>query len=285
MSQEKQEFDYEAFVEEARAEAPRFVRSERVGDVVTITLTDPASMNALSPSLMVGLNDALRAALDARGVRAVVLTGEGAFCAGGDLRMMRDVAHPMLREASVGAPGIWQWIRHQFGGVVRQLHQSDKAVVSAVVGPAAGVGMAFVLASDQVFAAHDASFLLAFSRLGLVPEVGTSWRLVRQLGHAKTLELFLRRTPLDGAEMVALGLANQALPAQDVLPAAQAWAAHVAKLPPHLFPMTKTLLRQAASMSFEQALAMEEFAEPLCFTTGAHQQAVNHLLQHGFGGR
>ena len=67
------------------------------------------------------------------------------------------------------------------------------------------------------------------------------------------------------------------------LGAAQAWAAQVAALPPHLFPMTKTLLRQAASMTFEQALAMEEFAEPLCFTTGAHQSAVARFLDNGFG--
>ena len=117
----------------------------------------------------------------------------------------------------------------------------------------------------------------AFGKIGLVPEVGTSWLLTRRLGYQRAYGLLVRGRPLTGAEAMAAGLANELVGHDDLLPAALQWCERVTRLPDHVPAMTKTILRQAADLSWEQAIALEEFAEPMCFTTEGHRAGVAAL--------
>jgi 2-(1,2-epoxy-1,2-dihydrophenyl)acetyl-CoA isomerase len=112
---------------------------------------------------------------------------------GGDLRMMLD-GNRAIRDAEDPADTAdpWRWIRRQFGGVVRAIASTDKLFVAAINGPAAGVGVAFALACDVIIASERAVLVSAFGRLGLVPEVGTSWLLTRRLGYHGPMEYYLR---------------------------------------------------------------------------------------------
>ena len=269
---------YAETVQEARPAGNELVLVEREGAHAVVTLNDPEKLNPLSAPLTVRLRETLTELAADESLRAVVLTGaDPAFSAGGDLRLMRDTAHPMLSGGG-GAPEIWRWIRMEFGAIARLITRTDKAFVAAVNGPAAGVGLAFALACDLILVSDRARLVPAFGRIGLLPEVGTSWLLTRRLGYQRTFELFAGGRHLSGAEAAELGLANAVVPHEELLPAALEWCARIERLPAHVSTMMKPLLRQAADMTWDQALALEEFAEPLCFTTAAHRDAVAALL-------
>jgi 2-(1,2-epoxy-1,2-dihydrophenyl)acetyl-CoA isomerase len=269
---------YDELVAAARQDERELVTVDRDGDSAVVRMSDPSNLNALSAPLTLQLQDALAELVADRELRSVVLTGEDpAFSAGGDLELMRE-SHANIDEGREGTTMAWRWIRWQFGGVVRTIAKSDKVFVAAVNGAAAGVGLAFALASDIVLVSERARLVPAFMKIGLLPEVGTSWLLTRRIGYQRTFELFAGGRILSGAEAAELGIANAVVAHDELLPRALEWCDRISALPEHAVLMTKPLLRAAADMSWDQALAMEEFAEPGCFTTSDHREAVEAFL-------
>jgi 2-(1,2-epoxy-1,2-dihydrophenyl)acetyl-CoA isomerase len=265
-------------VAEARESAADLVLVERNAAHAIVTLNDPEKLNPLSAPLTVALHDALRELAADESLRAIVLTGtDPAFSAGGDLRLMQEMGHPMV-DGDGGTPQAWRWIRMEFGGIARLITRTDKAFIAAVNGAAAGVGLAFALACDLILVSERARLVPAFGRIGLLPEVGTSWLLTRRLGYQRTFELFAGERHLSGADAAELGIANSVHEHKELLPAAYGWCERIEGLPWHVTTMMKPLLRQAADLSWDAAIAMEEFAEPGCFTTAAHRDAVAELL-------
>lgn len=244
-----------------------------------VRMHDPEHLNALSGALTRQLRRALESLLGDPDLRVLVLSGTPpAFSVGGDWKLMRDRAHTFA-ERDEGTTGLWQWIRYQFGGIARLITQTDKVVISAVNGPAAGVALAWALNSDLLLAAEEAKLVTAFGRIGLVPEVGTNWILTRRLGYSRAFELFLRGNVLSGREAFELGLANDVVPAAELPDLARSWCERVCRLPEHVVSMTKPLMRNACDMSWHQAILAEEFAEPNTFTTRYHQETVRALLE------
>jgi 2-(1,2-epoxy-1,2-dihydrophenyl)acetyl-CoA isomerase len=175
---------YPDLLKEGRAQEGSLVSVERNESHAVITLHDPERLNALTAGLVLQLQDRLAELAADPTLRSVVLTGEDpAFSAGGDLEMIERGA-TAIQDATEAADSTdaWRWIRRQFGGVVRTIASTDKAFIAAVNGPAAGVGLAFALACDLIIASEKAILVPAFGRIGLVPEVGTSWLLTRRLG-------------------------------------------------------------------------------------------------------
>lgn len=255
------------------------VQSEFKGDVAVVTLDDPARYNCLSGVLTVQLRAALEQLVGNRGVRTIILTGsDPAFSAGGDVALMEQAHESLLPGTEQGAVVMHQWIRHQFGGIARLIQGSDKLFIAAVNGAAAGVGLAFVLACDIIIASERARFVPAFGKIGLIPEVGTNWLLTHRLGHQRAMAFYLDGEELGAEQALMLGLINRVVSHTTLLAEAEAYAARAAHLPSHLVGMTKTLLHRAAASSWEQSVELEEFAEPLCFTTSFHQQAVQRFL-------
>jgi 2-(1,2-epoxy-1,2-dihydrophenyl)acetyl-CoA isomerase len=270
---------YEETVAAARSDTRELVSVERRDARALVRLSEPERLNPLSAPLTVQLRAHLTELAADPDVRAIVITGaDPAFSAGGDLRLMRDAAHPMVDEGAAGATGAWRWIRYEFGGIVRLIARTDKPFIAALNGPAAGVGLAFALACDLIVASERAQIVPAFGRIGLLPEVGTSWLLTRRLGYQRTFELFAGGRHLSAAEAYDSGLVNEVVPHAELLSRADAWCDRMLALPEHVIPMMKPLLRQAADLTWEQSLTMEEFAEPMCFTTKAHREAVGALL-------
>jgi len=103
--------------------------------------------------------------------------------------------------------------------------------------------------------------------------------LTRRLGYQRVFELFVSGRPLSGEEAARLGLVNEVVPHDDLMAKALEYCKQVAKLPEHALVMSKPLLRAAADLTWEQALTMEEFAEPACFTTQAHKDAIAAFLE------
>jgi 2-(1,2-epoxy-1,2-dihydrophenyl)acetyl-CoA isomerase len=270
---------YSDIVDAARRQGDRdLVAVQRQGAHAIVTLDDPEKLNPLSAALTVRLHDQLIELVGESEIRAIVLTGrDPAFSAGGDLRLMVDAGQGML-DSPAGATDIWRWIRGQFGAIARLITRTDKAFIAAVNGPAAGVGLAFALACDVVLLSEKARIVPAFGRIGLLPEVGNSWLLTRQLGYQRTFGMFASGRHLSGGEAFELGLGNEVVAHDQLLAAAASWCERIEQLPEHVVAMSKPLLRQCADLTWEQAIAMEEFAEPMCFTTQAHREAVAELL-------
>lgn len=269
---------YAALVADAVADPRTLVRVERDGAVATVVMDDAAKYNVLSAPLTVQLHDALRVVAADPAIRAVVLTGsDPAFSAGGDVRLMVR-AQDVLASGDEGAVGLWRWIRHQFGGIARLLAQTDKVMIAAVNGAAAGVGLAFAYACDLIVVSERARLVPAFADVGLVPEVGTSWMLTRRVGYHRAFELFLTGREVSGAEAAAMGLANVCVPHDRLLAEARTYADRVVALPDPIVTLAKPLMRRAADATWEQSIAMEELAEPMCFTTAGHRDAVARFL-------
>jgi 2-(1,2-epoxy-1,2-dihydrophenyl)acetyl-CoA isomerase len=258
-------------------DAPQRVHVDHRGDCAVITLDESDRLNVLSAPLVRQLRRALQA-LDADpDVRTVVLTGtDPGFSAGGDLKMMEVAVE--RRHAREGVADVWRWIRREFGGVARLIAGSDTIFIAALNGAAAGVGLAWGLTCDVVIASERAVIVPAFGRLGLIPEVGTSWALTRRLGYQGALAYYLRGDHIDAKTALRLGLVQEVVEHDRLLAAADEWCARVIDLPPHAAAMTKPLLRAAADADWNDAITLEEFAEPTCFTTGAFADSVQALL-------
>jgi 2-(1,2-epoxy-1,2-dihydrophenyl)acetyl-CoA isomerase len=268
---------YDDLVSSGREVRDPVVRVERGADRAVVTLDDPAKLNVLTAPLVAQLKSALEELVADRAIRSIVLTGaDPGFSAGGDLRMMEET--PAALASAEGATDIWRWIRYEFGGIVRLIARSDTAFIAAINGPAAGVGLAWALTCDLAIASERARIVPAFGRLGLLPEVGTSWAITRRLGYQGAFAYYAGGEQLDAERARELGLVHEVVPHDSLLTAADEWCTRIAGLPAHALAMTKPLLRAAADGSWEGTLAMEEFAEPTCFTTGAFQEAVRGLL-------
>ncbi|WP_370485818.1 enoyl-CoA hydratase/isomerase family protein [Mycobacterium sp. pUA109] len=260
--------------------APRRVRIEHRGDRAVVTLDEPDRLNALSAPLVRQLRRALEELAADAEVRAVVVTGAGpGFSAGGDLKMMRNVTERRADPEPEGAADVWRWIRREFGGIARLIATSDTIFVAALNGAAAGVGLAWALTCDMTIASERAVLVPAFGRLGLLPEVGTSWALTRRLGYQGALAYYLRGEHIDAATAQRLGLVHEVVAHERLLTTADEWCSRVAALPAHAVAMTKPLLRTAADANWNDALTLEEFAEPTCFTTAAFAASVAALLR------
>ncbi|MDV3126827.1 enoyl-CoA hydratase/isomerase family protein [Mycobacterium sp. 21AC1] len=260
--------------------APRRVRVERRDDRAVVTLDEPDRLNVLSAPLVRQLRHTLENLVSDSAIRAVVLTGSGpGFSAGGDLRMMRTAIE--RRYEAEGTADVWRWIRREFGGIARLIAGSDTIFVAALNGPAAGVGLAWALTCDITIASERAVIVPAFARLGLIPEVGTSWALTRRLGYQGALAYYLKGDHIDAETAQRLGLVQEVVAPDRLLEAADAWCSRVAALPAHAVAMAKPLLRTAADANWNDALTLEEFAEPTCFTTAAFADSVEGMLSGG----
>ena len=270
---------YRAIVESGdEADAPERVHVDHRGDRAVVTLDESDRLNVLSAPLVRQLRRAL-VALDADAdVRTVVLTGaDPGFSAGGDLKMMK-VAVESLGE-SEGVADVWRWIRREFGGIARLIAGSDTIFIAALNGAAAGVGLAWALTCDLVIASDRAVIVPAFGRLGLIPEVGTSWALTRRLGYQGALAYYLRGDHIDADTALRLGLVQEVVEHDGLLAAADEWSSRIASIPPHAVAMTKPLLRATADADWNAAITLEEFAEPTCFTTAAFADSVRAMLE------
>ena len=179
------------------------LRVEVADAVALVTLDRPEALNALTVGLKGELLAAFRAIARDRSIRAVVLTGAGrAFCAGQDLKE---------RQAPDAAPLAVE-LRERYNPIIRAMRALDQPIVGAINGVAAGAGASLAFACDIRIAATEASFLLAFGRIGLVPDSGATWLLPRLVGGAKAAQLALTTDPLSAADAERFGLVARGRP-------------------------------------------------------------------------
>jgi 2-(1,2-epoxy-1,2-dihydrophenyl)acetyl-CoA isomerase len=235
------------------------------GPVATITLDRPEALNALTVSVKVALRQALeRLAVD-RAVRAVILTGAGrAFCAGQDLAE---------REEPDAAP-LDVELRERYNPIILALRAMGQPVIAAVNGVAAGAGASIAFACDLRIAAEDARFVLAFGRIGLVPDSGATWFLPRLIGQARAAELALVGDPISADEALRIGLVSRVVPNDELLTEARALADRIAAGAPMAVALTKGALERAASIDLETALEGEAKLQGIAGASADHAEGL-----------
>jgi len=225
------------------------IRTARTGDVLTITLNRPERLNAAPPAMFDEIGDALDR-LD--GARAVLITGEGrAFCSGADL------AGRGTDAAASGGQNAYRALTRSYNPTMMKLARLDVPVVTAVNGPAAGVGCSLALASDFAVAGESAYFLQAFVNIGLVPDGGASWMLARLVGKARATEMMLLGERISAAKAEAWGLIYKCVPDAELMEQANTLAARLAAGPTRALSLMRRGLAAALESDYAKALVME----------------------------
>lgn len=206
------------------------IRLAREGAVMRLTLDRPASLNSLSLDAIKQLLTEIRALAHDPQTRALLITGAGrAFCAGWQLD---ESGVPGLPDESFGVRQS-HLMEAYFNPVIQALHDLPIPVVAAVNGVCAGAGVSVALAADIVVASEDASFLLTFApKLGLVPDLGATWKLPRLLGWARAQAVTLLGDRISAAEAVQWGMIWRSFPPEELQGAAMALALRLAEAPP-----------------------------------------------------
>ena len=221
--------------------------------VARLTLNRPDKLNSFTGEMHTELRDALDRIQEDKSVRVLVLTGAGrAFCAG------QDLADPdMARTPSGGMPDIGNVVEKNYKPLVLRLQNLRVPTIAAVNGIAAGAGASVALACDLVVASKSASFLQAFSKIGLVPDTGGTWFLPQRVGMARAMGLALLADKLPAEKAADWGLIWEAVPDDAFAARIDALAAQLAAMPTKALVRTRQAMHAAPGHTLEQQLSFE----------------------------
>jgi 2-(1,2-epoxy-1,2-dihydrophenyl)acetyl-CoA isomerase len=252
------------------AARPAWLRYEVSEGIATITLDRPDALNALTVPMKEALLAAFRSVARDRAVRAVVLTGAGrAFCAGQDLKeRLEPGAAPLAIE-----------LRDRYNPIIRAMQALDQPIVGAINGVAAGAGASLAFACDIRIAAEAATFVLAFGRIGLVPDSGATWFLPRLVGSAKAAEMALLGESLSAADAERFGLVARVVPADALAAEARSVAVRLAALAPRALALTKRALERTWSADLDAALDDEAWRQGIAGGSADHVEGTAAFLE------
>ncbi|WP_225007342.1 enoyl-CoA hydratase-related protein [Novosphingobium percolationis] len=227
------------------------IRLERFGAVAKLVLNRPERLNACPPHMAVEIADALT--LMGKDVRALVITGEGrAFCSGADLAARGDRPSPIT-----GGAGSYKALTEAYNPMVAKLAKLGVPIITAVNGPAAGVGCSIALAGDFVIAGRSAYFLQAFVNIGLVPDGGSSWILPRLIGKARATQMMMLGEKIGAEQAENWGMIYKAVDDDKLQDEAMALAERLAKGPTVALGQMRQNLLKALECDLSSALLAE----------------------------
>jgi 2-(1,2-epoxy-1,2-dihydrophenyl)acetyl-CoA isomerase len=250
---------------------------EARGPVALVTLNRPQALNSFTRRMHQQLWEAFARIDEDRSIRAAVLTGAGrGFCAGADLSEFDFAPGPdLVRRADPGPV-----IEECFNPTVRKLMALRVPTVAAVNGVAAGAGASIAMACDLAVAAPGASFIQAFSKIGLIPDAGGTWFLLKRLGLARALGCAMLGDKLGAQEAKEWGMVWDVAPdGEDCVQAAMALAQRLAAMPTRALVETRKLLRGAASRDLDAQLDAERDAQSALGRTHDYIEGVSAFLQ------
>ena len=238
--------------------------------VAHITLNRPEKFNSFIREMSLELQAALKAAEADSNVRALLLSGTGkAFCAGQDLSEAIDPE----------GPGITRIVEEHYNPIILLMRSIEKPVVAAVNGVAAGAGANIALAADIVMAGKSASFIQAFSKIGLIPDSGGTFMLPRLIGFQRATALMFTADKVSADEAQAMGMIYRSVEDNDLAAASQALAEQLAQMPTRGLGLTKRLLNASMSNNLDQQLKLEGNLQTAAGSTDDHQEGVRAFLE------
>jgi 2-(1,2-epoxy-1,2-dihydrophenyl)acetyl-CoA isomerase len=252
----------------------KIILIEKKDGVGTITLNRPDKLNAFNDELTFGLQEALKDMEKDATVRCLIITGAGrGFCSGQDLQS-RSISQDMDQRPSLGDS-----IRRRYNPIVTKLRRMEKPVIAAVNGVAAGAGASLAFACDFRIMADNANFIQSFTRVGLVPDSGSTFMLPRLIGATRAFELMLTADKMDAAEALRLGLINKAVAADSVIKEAVTLAQKLAQGPTKAFGLTKRAFNRAVFPDLEELLEYEASLQEIAGRSDDFQEGVKAFVE------
>lgn len=253
-----------------------FLKTTRDGAVLTLTMSQPETRNALTGNSAVEefVQACAAIALD-RSVRVVILTGEGpVFSSGGNVKdMQRYYTQQLSPEA------IREEYRNGIQRLPKALYNLDVPVIAAVNGPAIGAGMDLTCMCDIRIASEKASFAESFVKVGIVPGDGGAWLLPRVVGMSKASEMAFTGESLTAQEALACGLVSRVVAHEALMEEALKLARKIAANPGGVLRMTKRLLREGERSSLESLLEMSAAYQAIAHMEPDHHEAVRAFVE------
>jgi 2-(1,2-epoxy-1,2-dihydrophenyl)acetyl-CoA isomerase len=238
--------------------------------VARITLTRPDKLNSFTREMALALQEALDVCALDSAIRAVYLTGEGkGFCAGQDLA---EVIDP-------NGPGMEKILREQYNPIVQRIRRLPKPVVAAVNGVAAGAGANLALCCDIIVAAASATFIQAFSRIGLIPDTGGTYTLPRLVGWQKASALMMLGDKVSAAEAERMGMIYQVFPDETFAESSWLLATRLGSMPTRGLALTKEALQQSFTQTLDQQLETEDILQQQAAMTSDYREGVQAFLE------
>ena len=234
------------------------------GAVAIVKMNRPDALNAFNIPLREALLAALNEAEQDDRVKVVVLGSTGrAFSAGAD-----------LMESPENKPSVIETLLDGYRPLLEKISTMPLPVIGMAPGVAAGVGAAVLMACDLVLMAEEARIYMAFSHIGLVPDGGATWFLYQHLGYQRAFQLIVEGGSLDSQRCLALGIANQVLPVDQLEERALEWGGQLAQRSPLATAEAKRLLRAAATSSYAETYQQEAVAQHRCIASPESKAAV-----------
>lgn len=247
-----------------------FIQLEQLGGVAKITFNRPAVFNSFNHPMRFELQDALDFCQKTSEIRAVLITGAGkAFCAGQDLA---EIVAP-------DGPSLERILGEGFNPIIQKIRLLKKPVIAAVNGVAAGAGANIALACDVVLAAESASFIQAFSKIGLIPDSAGTFFLPRIIGFQKASALMMLGEKVGATEAERLGMVFRVFPDEILMESALKMAETLASMPTHGLWLTKNALNQSAMNDLDGQLAVEDELQSEAGRTADYAEGVQAFLE------
>ena len=242
---------------------------ERRGPVALVTMNRPQALNAFDSVLRRELLLAAREVNDDDSVRVAILSGAGrGFGAGADLAESKHEHWRVEDELNL-----------EYKPLLLEIANAPKPWISAVAGPAAGISSAFAMVCDLMVMAENAYIYQAFAAIGLVPDGGATWHLVRTLGRKRAYEVIATGEKLSAAKCLDWGLCNRVVPADELHDAALAWAEELAAKAPLSLRYAKQAVNQAAEASLAQTVSDEAVLQDICIASEDSQEGAAAFLE------
>lgn len=234
------------------------------GTILSLTLNRPDRLNAFSPEMILGLTEAMRDAQKNPDVKVIVLSGAGrSFSAGGDVKTM----------GQANAVAVYDHIG-KLNECILAMKETEKPIIAAVHGFAAGAGFNLALACDLIVAADDSKFALSFSQVGLVSDGGGSYFVPRLLGPHLAKQFLFTAEPILAQRLYQLGVINYLVPMDKLQEETQKLASQLANGPTRTYGMIKKLVDHSLTASLEEILEQERITQTLLVSTEDHQEGI-----------
>lgn len=247
-----------------------FIITEIENAVLKIKLSRPDKFNSFNREMAFQLQDALKGAAENKAIRAIYLTAEGkAFCAGQDLAEAVDP----------NGPGIKKIVEEHYNPIVKLIRSIEKPIVCGVNGVAAGAGANIALACDIVIANESASFIQAFSKIGLIPDSGGTFFLPRLVGFQRASALMMLGDKVTAQEAYTFGMLHKVVGSAELDLAGMQLANTLADMPTKAIGLTKRLLNESMDNSYDQQLKREAELQVEAANSYDHKEGVNSFLE------
>jgi len=246
------------------------ILTEEKNNVLVVTLNRPEKLNCFNREMALQLIAVLDKAENNNNVRAIIITGMGkAFCAGQDLSEAIDP----------NGPGIKKIVGEHYNPIILKIRSIEKPIIAVINGVAAGAGANIALACDIIYASKSASFIQAFSKIGLIPDSGGTYTLPRLVGFNLASALMITGDKLSADDAKNFGIIYKVFDDENLMELSIASAIKIAAMPTKAIGLTKRLLNKTYTNSLEQQLVLEKKLQIEAANTLDYKEGVNAFLE------